>query len=182
MPRTTPEIKVAAVRRHGAEVELVGDHYADAQRHAERTSSESGLVFIHPFDDPLVIAGQGTVAVELLRQCREVAAVFVPVGGGGLVAGMGAYIKALVPEIRVVGVEPIDADALARSLEAGTRVKLEGVGLFADGVAVEQVGAYTFPIAQATVPRCTGGSPTGASSHAASSAAGSTRERSNIAA
>ena len=151
MPRTTPEIKVAAVRRHGAEVELVGDHYADAQRHAERTSSESGLVFIHPFDDPLVIAGQGTVAVELLRQCREVAAVFVPVGGGGLVAGMGAYIKALVPEIRVVGVEPIDADALARSLEAGTRVKLEGVGLFADGVAVEQVGAYTFPIAQATV-------------------------------
>jgi threonine dehydratase len=152
MPRTTPEIKVDAVRTLGAEVVLIGDHYGDAQRHSEQLAAESGMVLIHPFDDPLVIAGQGTVAVELLRQGpRDLAAVFVPVGGGGLIAGMGSYIKAMMPDVRVVGVEPVDADAMAQSLAAGRRVRLDAVGMFADGVAVQQVGVHTFPIVQATV-------------------------------
>ena len=152
MPRTTPEIKVDAVKALGAEVVLVGDRYAEAQQHAERLASETGLVFMHPFDDPLVIAGQGTVAVELLRQApADLSAVFVPVGGGGLIAGIASYVKALRPDIDVFGVEPFEADAMARSIEAGRRVRLDDVGIFVDGVAVQQVGAHTFPIAQATV-------------------------------
>jgi len=152
MPRTTPEIKVDAVKALGADVVLVGDRYAEAQRHAEQLAAKTGLVFVHPFDDPLVIAGQGTVAVELLRQApADLAAVFVPVGGGGLIAGIAAYVKALRPDIAVVGVEPFEADAMARSIESGTRVRLDDVGIFVDGVAVQQVGAYTFPIAQAAV-------------------------------
>ena len=151
MPRTTPEIKVEAVKALGAEVVLAGDRYAEAQQHSERLAADGGLVFIHPFDDPLVIAGQGTIAVEMLRQSPALTAVFVPVGGGGLIAGIGAYIKALRPDIRVVGVEPVDADAMAQSLAAGHRVRLDDVGLFADGVAVQQVGEHTFPIVQATV-------------------------------
>ncbi len=152
MPRTTPEIKVDAVRSLGADVVLVGDHYADAQRRAEQMAAADGLVFIHPFDDPLVIAGQGTVAVEMLRQCaHDLSAIFVPVGGGGLIAGIAAYVKALVPAARVVGVEPVDADAMAQSLAAGERVRLTHVGMFADGVAVQQVGEHTFPIVQNTV-------------------------------
>lgn len=152
MPQTTPEIKVEAVRALGAEVLLVGDHYAEAERHAERMAEDTGLTFIHPFDDPLVIAGQGTVAVEILRDSpRNLAAVFVPVGGGGLIAGMGAYLKSLVPDVHLVGVEPVDADAMAQSLAAGRRVRLSEVGMFADGVAVQQVGEHTFPIVQATV-------------------------------
>src|SRR6058998_1217672 len=103
MPRTTPEIKVDAVKALGADVVLVGDHYADAQRHSEQLAAETGLAFVHPFDDPLVIAGQGTVAVELLRQApADLSAVFVPVGGGGLIAGIAAYVKALRPDIAVV--------------------------------------------------------------------------------
>src|SRR5262249_22678307 len=106
MPRTTPEIKVDAVRALGAEVVLVGDDYAEAQRHSEQLARETGLAFVHPFDDLHVIAGQGTVAVEVLRQCpNDLAAVFVPVGGGGLIAGMAAYIHALVPDVSIVGVE-----------------------------------------------------------------------------
>src|SRR5207253_4040652 len=125
MPRTTPEIKVDAVKSLGAEVVLVGDHYAEAQRHAEQLAAAAGLVFIHPFDDPLVIAGQGTVAVEMLRQCaHDLTAIFVPVGGGGLIAGMAAYVKALTPATKVIGVEPVDADAMARSLAAAERVRL----------------------------------------------------------
>ena len=152
MPRTTPEIKVDAVKALGAEVALVGDRYAEAQQHAERLASETGLVFVHPFDDPLVIAGQGTVAVELLRQApADLSAVFVPVGGGGLIAGIASYVKALRPDIDVFGVEPFEADAMACSIEAGRRVRLDDVGIFVDGVAVQQVGAHTFPIAQATV-------------------------------
>src|SRR5262245_61883990 len=152
MPRTTPEIKVGAVRSLGAEVVLFGDHYGQAQQHAEQLSADNGLVFIHPFDDPLVIAGQGTVAVEMLRQCaHDLTAIFVPVGGGGLIAGIAAYVRALTPEARVVGVEPVDADAMAQSLEAGERVRLAHVGMFADGVAVQQVGVHTFPIVQQTV-------------------------------
>jgi len=152
MPRTTPEIKVEAVRSLGADVVLVGDHYAEAQKHAEQLGAESGLVFIHPFDDPLVIAGQATIAVEMLRQCaHDLTAIFVPVGGGGLIAGIAAYVKALTPITRVVGVEPVDADAMAQSLDAGERVRLAHVGMFADGVAVQQVGVHTFPIVQSTV-------------------------------
>ena len=151
MPRTTPEIKVEAVKALGAEVVLAGDRFAEAQRHAEQLGAEGGLVFIHPFDDPLVIAGQGTVAVEMLRQSQDLGAVFVPVGGGGLIAGIGAYIKAVQPAVQVIGVEPIDADAMAQSLAVGRRVRLDDVGLFADGVAVQEVGEHTFPIVKATV-------------------------------
>jgi threonine dehydratase len=151
MPRTTPEIKVEAVKALGAEVVLVGDHYTQAQQQAEAMAAADGLAFIHPFDDPLVIAGQGTVGMELVRQSPDLDAVFVPVGGGGLIAGIGAYFKTLLPRVQVIGVEPADADAMARSLEAGRRVRLDEVGVFADGVAVQQVGELTFPIARATV-------------------------------
>src|SRR5213593_2758439 len=152
MPQTTPEIKVDAVRSLGAEVVLVGDHYADAQRHSEMLAAGSRMVFVHPFDDPMVIAGQGTIGVELVRQRPgNLAAIFVPVGGGGLIAGIGAYVHAVAPEIRVVGVEPVDADAMAQSLAAGRRITLDAVGMFADGVAVQRVGEHTFPIVQSTV-------------------------------
>jgi threonine dehydratase len=152
MPRTTPDIKVEAVKALGAEVVLVGDHYTEAQRHCSEMVRTTGLSFIHPFDDPWVIAGQGTVAVELLRQSPDnLAAVFVPVGGGGLIAGIGAYVKSLMPDVRILGVEPTDADAMAQSVATGRRVQLDEVGVFADGVAVQQVGERTFPIVQHTV-------------------------------
>ena len=151
MPRTTPEIKIEAVKALGADVVLFGDRYAEAQRHCEQLAESAGLVFVHPFDDPIVIAGQGTVGMELLRQSPDLDAIFVPVGGGGLIAGIGAYVNALRPDIDVIGVEPLDADAMARSVQAGTRVRLDEVGMFVDGVAVSQVGAHTFPIVQATV-------------------------------
>jgi threonine dehydratase len=145
MPVTTPRIKVAAVEGYGAEVVLHGDNYSEAADHCRLLVERSGMTFIHPFDDELVIAGQGTVADELLRQSAgRLDAVFVPVGGGGLLSGMAAYLKALRPEIRIIGVEPVDSDAMARSLEAGRRVSLETVGIFADGVAVREVGRLTF--------------------------------------
>lgn len=145
MPETTPAIKVNAVKRFGAEVTLKGDNYSAAAEHAEQLMAETGMTFIHPFDDELVIAGQGTVADELLRQNPgRLDAVFIPVGGGGLISGMAAYIKALRPEVKVIGVEPEDSDAMARSLEAGKRISLESVGIFADGVAVRQVGKLNF--------------------------------------
>jgi threonine dehydratase len=152
MPQTTPEIKVAAVRDMGAEVVLAGDSYADAKARCDELVAETGLAFIHPFDDLLVIAGQGTVGDEILRhQLGDVAAIFVPVGGGGLIAGIAAYVKALKPSVRVIGVEPYEADAMYQSLTAGRRVTLDRVGIFADGVAVREVGTLTFPIVQATV-------------------------------
>jgi threonine dehydratase len=152
MPLTTPEIKVEAVRHLGAEVVLAGDSYSDAQVHCDRLAAETGLAFVHPFDDALVIAGQGTVGEELMRQSHgRVGAVFVPVGGGGLLAGVAGYIKALFPDVRIFGVEPYESDAMFRSLEAGRRVRLEQVGIFADGVAVREVGERTFALAQATV-------------------------------
>jgi threonine dehydratase len=152
MPQTTPQIKVDAVRDMGAEVVLVGDSYADAQAHCNRLVVETGMTMIHPFDDPLVIAGQGTIGEEILRQTEDhISAVFVPVGGGGLIAGIGAYIKANRPDIRVIGVEPFEADAMYQSLAAGRRVRLDHVGIFADGVAVREVGERTFPIVQQTV-------------------------------
>ncbi|MEO8682223.1 MAG: threonine ammonia-lyase, biosynthetic, partial [Vicinamibacterales bacterium] len=152
MPRTTPEIKVAAVRDLGAEIALVGDTYADAYAHCLALAAATGMSLVHSFDDPLVIAGQGTIALELLRhRLGHVDAVFVPVGGGGLIAGIASYIKAVRPEIRIIGVEPFEADAMFQSLAAGRRVELDRVGIFADGVAVRQVGELAFAIAQATV-------------------------------
>jgi threonine dehydratase len=152
MPQTTPEIKVRAVRDLGAKVVLYGDAYADAKAHCDELVATTGSVFVDPFDDPLVIAGQGTIADEILRHgSGNVSAIFVPVGGGGLIAGIASYVKALRPEVRVIGVEPFEADAMYQSLEAGRRVVLDRVGIFADGVAVREVGALTFPIVQATV-------------------------------
>ncbi len=149
MPTTTPRIKIDAVAARGAKVVLAGDSYDEAYAHACEVAAERGLTFVHPYDDPDVIAGQGTIAMELLRQCREpIHAIFVPVGGGGLIAGIAAFVKRLRPEIRVIGVEPSDADALARSLRAGRRVTLAHAGLFADGVAVRQVGKEPFRIAR----------------------------------
>ena len=152
MPQTTPQIKVDAVRSMGAEVVLIGDSYPDAQLHCDKLIAETGMTFVHPFDDPLVIAGQGTVGAEILRHSQDtLSAVFVPVGGGGLIAGIAGYIKSLRPDVKVIGVEPFEADAMYRSLQAGTRVRLDHVGIFADGVAVREVGQRTFAIAQQTV-------------------------------
>ena len=152
MPSTTPAIKVEAVRDLGAEVVLTGDTYADAQAHCDELARTTGRTFVHPFDDRLVIAGQGTIGNEILRHQRgDVTAIFVPVGGGGLIAGIASYVKALRPSIQVIGVEPYEADAMYQSLKAGRRVALDRVGIFADGVAVREVGALTFPIVQSLV-------------------------------
>jgi threonine dehydratase len=156
MPVTTPGVKVSAVEALGAEVVLHGDTYGDAYTHAREIQQRRGLVFVHPFDDPDVIAGQGTIGMEILRQHDEAAhgpihAVFAAVGGGGLIAGVGSYVKALRPEIRVIGVQTTDADAMARSLAAGRRVTLQDVGLFSDGTAVRTVGEETFRICREVV-------------------------------
>lgn len=147
MPVTTPKIKIEAVQGFGAEVVLFGNHYSEAAAHAETLARTTGMVPIHPFDDELIIAGQGTIAVELLRQNPgHLDAVFIPVGGGGLISGMAVYIKNLRPEIKIIGVEPLDSDAMYRSLAVGKRVSLDLVGIFADGVAVRQVGKLPFEI------------------------------------
>ncbi|MGA8051940.1 MAG: threonine ammonia-lyase, biosynthetic [Burkholderiales bacterium] len=152
MPVTTPRIKVDAVAARGAEVILHGDTYADAYAYALRLKRRRGLAFVHPYDDPDVIAGQGTIGMEILHQHPgPLDAIFVAVGGGGLISGIAAYVKRLRPEVRIVGVEPVDSDAMARSLKAGRRVVLEQVGLFADGVAVKQVGRETFSLARKLV-------------------------------
>ena len=149
MPVTTPSIKVDAVRGRGAQVVLFGDSYDEAYEHALTLSQAAGATFVHPYDDPDVIAGQATVAMEILRQHPgPIHSVYVPVGGGGLIAGMATYIKRLRPEIKVIGVEPEDADAMAQSLKKGERVKLANVGIFADGVAVKNVGKETFRLVQ----------------------------------
>lgn len=149
MPTTTPQVKINAVRAFGGEVVLYGETYDDAYLHARQLEAEKGLTFIHPFDDPDVIAGQGTIGMEILRQWQQpIHAIFVAIGGGGLISGIAAYVKRLRPEIKIIGVEPVDADAMARSLKAGHRVRLEQVGLFADGVAVRQVGEETFRLCQ----------------------------------
>jgi threonine dehydratase len=145
MPVTTPQIKIAAVVRRGARVVLFGDSYDEAFAHSLDIAKREKSTFVHPYDDPDVIAGQGTIGMEILRQHGgPIDAVFVAIGGGGLIAGIAAYIKRLRPEIRIIGVEPVDADAMTRSLATGHRVRLAQVGLFADGVAVKQVGAETF--------------------------------------
>jgi threonine dehydratase len=147
MPATTPEIKVLACRARGAEVVLHGDSYSDAEAHAYALQEDLGLAFIHPYDDPLVIAGQGTVGLELSQQMRSDAFhVFVPIGGGGLIAGIAVFLKSINPRIRIVGVEPDDSDAMYRSVQAGERVTLDQVGIFVDGVAVRRVGAHTFDL------------------------------------
>jgi threonine dehydratase len=152
MPLTTPEIKVEAVRELGAEVVLAGDNYSEAKLRCDELIQETGLTFVHPFDDPLVIAGQGTIGNEILRhKLGDVSAIFVPVGGGGLIAGIASYVKALKPDVQVIGVEPYEADAMYQSLEQGRRVVLDSIGIFADGVAVREVGELTFPIVQASV-------------------------------
>jgi threonine dehydratase len=152
MPKTTPAIKVEAVAELGADVVLSGDNYTEAKRHCDELAASTGRTFVHPFDDELVIAGQGTIGHEILRhKLGEVDAIFVPVGGGGLIAGVASYVKALRPSVEVIGVEPYEADAMFQSLEAGRRVVLDRVGIFADGVAVQEVGRLTFPIVQMTV-------------------------------
>ncbi|WP_230532866.1 threonine ammonia-lyase, biosynthetic [Microvirga roseola] len=145
MPRTTPEIKVQAVKGRDGQVVLHGESFDEAYAHARQLESEKGLTFIHPYDDPDVIAGQGTVGMEILRQHPDpLEAIFVPVGGGGLAAGVAVYVKFLRPDVRVIGVEPEDAASMAAALASGERVVLNQVGLFADGVAVRQAGEETF--------------------------------------
>lgn len=152
MPRTTPAIKVDAVKRRGAKVILRGDAYDEAYAHAMELVEENGYTFVHPFDEPDVIAGQGTVAMEILRQYPgKIDAVFIPVGGGGLAAGMAAYIKYVRPEVKVYGVEPDDAACLKMALEKGRRTELKQVGIFADGVAVKIIGKETFRVLKDTV-------------------------------
>ena len=147
MPVTTPSIKVEAVRSLGGEVVLHGDTYDDAYAHARQLEKEQQLTFIHPFDDPDVIAGQGTIGMEILEQTDEkISAVFVPIGGGGLISGIAAYIKAVDPEIQIIGVEPDDSAAMRESLAAGKPIVLDHVGIFADGAAVRRVGDETFRI------------------------------------
>jgi len=152
MPVTTPRIKVDAVQARGAEVVLHGDSYAEAYKKSLQLKRRRGLSFVHPYDDPEVIAGQGTIGMEILRQhAAPIDAIFVPVGGGGLISGIAAYVKRVRPGVRIIGVEPVDADAMARSLKAGRRIKLDQVGLFADGVAVKEVGKETFRLCRGLV-------------------------------
>ncbi len=152
MPSTTPHIKVQAVTNRGAKVVLHGDSYAEAYAHALKLEKKDRLTFVHPYDDPDVIAGQGTIGMEILRQhTQPIHAIFVAVGGGGLISGIAAYVKQLRPEIKVIGVQPVDADAMSRSLKAKRRITLEHVGLFADGVAVKQVGTETLRLCRELV-------------------------------
>lgn len=149
MPTTTPQVKVDAVRRLGGEVVLAGESFSDANEHAKKLEAEEGLTLVHPFDDPYVIAGQGTIGMEILRQRPgPIDAVFVAIGGGGLIAGVSAYIKQLRPEIKIIGVQTLDSDAMVRSVNAGRRITLTDVGLFSDGTAVKQVGKETFRLAR----------------------------------
>ncbi len=152
MPRTTPQIKVDAVRSRGGKVILQGDAYDEASAYAKKLTAEKGMTYVHPYDDPEVIAGQGTIGMEILRQhTGPLDAVFVPVGGGGLAAGVAAYIKYVRPEVKVIAVEPEDAACLKAALEANRRVTLKEVGLFADGVAVAQIGKETFRVLKKTI-------------------------------
>lgn len=159
MPKTTPEIKVSSVRALGAEIELIGNAYDDAYGHAMERANSTGMTFVHPYDDPLVIAGQGTIAKEILNQLQQQLSatstlpniIFVPVGGGGLIAGIAAYLKSVHSNIKIIGVEPDDAPSMYEALKAGERVVLDQVGIFADGVAVKQAGEEPFRVAQSCV-------------------------------
>ncbi|MEB0134391.1 threonine ammonia-lyase, biosynthetic [Actimicrobium sp. CCC2.4] len=152
MPTTTPQVKIDAVKARGGEVVLFGESFSDAYDHALKLEKKLKLTFVHPFDDPDVIAGQGTIGMEILRQhSGPIHAIFVAIGGGGLIAGVAAYVKAVRPDIKIIGVQTTDSDAMARSIAAGKRVTLPDVGLFSDGTAVKLVGAETFRIAQLLV-------------------------------
>ncbi len=152
MPTTTPGVKIDAVRALGAEVVLHGDSFTDAYGHALTLEKKHQLTFVHPFDDPDVIAGQGTIGMEILRQHAEpIEAIFVAIGGGGLISGIAAYVKQIRPEIKVIGVQTVDSDAMVRSIKAGRRVTLTDVGLFSDGTAVKQVGVETFRLTRELV-------------------------------
>lgn len=152
MPTTTPPVKIDAVKARGGEVVLFGDSYTDAYNHAMTLEKKLKLTFVHPFDDPDVIAGQGTIGMEILRQHSDpIHAIFVAIGGGGLISGVAAYVKAVRPDIRIIGVQTTDSDAMARSIKAGRRITLPDVGLFADGTAVRLVGEETFRIARELV-------------------------------
>ena len=154
MPATTPDVKVRAVRALDGEVVLHGETYDESSAEAERRCRDEGLTYIHPFDDPEVIAGQGTIGLEIMRQCDQPPrAIYLAVGGGGLISGVASYVKSLWPDVELIGVEPEDAAAMTRSLEAGERIELNQVGLFADGVAVRRVGVETFALAQRYVDR-----------------------------
>jgi len=149
MPKTTPQIKVAAVRRRGSRVILHGQRFDDSCTHAQMLADDEGLIFIHPYDDVDVIAGQGTIGMEIMRQHTDpIHAIFIPVGGGGLIAGVAAYVKYLRPEIKIIGVEAEDSACLKAALEAGRRVTLPSIGIFADGVAVSQIGKEPFRVAK----------------------------------
>lgn len=152
MPKTTPPIKVQSVRDLGAKTVLYGDSYDEAYEYSLQLADEKGMTFIHPFDDPEVIAGQGTIGMELLRQhAGPPHAIFVPVGGGGLISGIGSYVKYVYPDVKIIGVEPEDAPTLHHSLEKGRRTSLKQVGIFADGVAVKMIGKETFRLARKVV-------------------------------
>lgn len=151
MPATTPSIKVEAVKSYGAQVILQGDSYSDAADHAYQLAEKSGQVFIHPFNDDQVIAGQGTIGLELIRQLPDIDSVYVPVGGGGLISGIAVFLKTVLPTVKVIGVQPLDSDAMAQSVELNRRIQLSQVGIFADGVAVKQVGDLTFSLAKSYV-------------------------------
>ncbi|MHC4552559.1 MAG: threonine ammonia-lyase, biosynthetic [Planctomycetota bacterium] len=152
MPKTTPQIKVDAVKRFGSKVVLHGERFDESSLHAEQIAAEKGYVMIHPYDDVDVIAGQGTIGMEILRQHTEpIHAIFIPVGGGGLIAGIAAYVKYLRPEIKVIGVEAEDSACLKAALKAGRRVTLPEIGIFADGVAVSKIGAEPFKVAKTCV-------------------------------
>ncbi|MDP1594415.1 MAG: threonine ammonia-lyase, biosynthetic [Gallionella sp.] len=152
MPTTTPQIKIQAVSGRGAKVVLFGDSYSDAYQHALELEQQNGMTFVHPYDDPDVIAGQGTIGMEILRQhSPPIHAIFCAIGGGGLISGVAAYVKALRPEIKIIGVQPVDSDAMYRSIKTKKRITLNHVGLFADGVAVKQVGVETLRLCRKLV-------------------------------
>ena len=149
MPQTTPDIKIEGVKKFGACVVLYGDDFSSAFTKAQEIATKTTSVFIPPFDDPLVIAGQGTIGIELLRQCMEdIHAIFIPIGGGGLISGIGAYVKMVRPDIKIIGVESDESASMRASLEKGRRVTLKNVGIFADGVAVAKVGKEPFRLAK----------------------------------
>lgn len=144
MPQTAPQIKIDAVRNLGAQIELHGESFSDAAIYCHMRAKQTGRAFIHPFDDPVVIAGQGTVGTEILEQLPSVTHIFVPVGGGGLLAGIAQTVKSVKPSVKIIGVEPSGSNCMQQALQAGERVSLQTVDIFADGVAVKQAGTHTF--------------------------------------